>query len=327
MDLGPNLPRYRRYISPALRLLVSVVLLAMLSRAVEWRRILAELRAAHLGWVAAALGLFILGIGLRAWRWEGLLAAQGVRVPWSTLARWYFIGSFFNTVLPTGIGGDVVKTYALARYSERPGAALGSVFVDRFCGILSLLTIGSIALLSSPGLVSPVVARLTWTLFGGALLTLAVIGQRGIRARLRAWIPWLARTRPGQVLLDAVPAYGLRPFLRALSISLLFDLLLMGVNICLAQALGLQIALIYFPIFIPLIATSLLLPSVGGLGVREMSYVALFGQAGVSPAAATTLSLLYYAVTLAAGLLGGMLYLWPASGLNPSSIAPAGRRE
>ncbi|MCS7221009.1 MAG: lysylphosphatidylglycerol synthase transmembrane domain-containing protein [Anaerolineae bacterium] len=316
----------RRYLSHLFKIAISAVLLASLLRSVDWRHILAELRQADLAWVALALGLSVTGLVVRAWRWEGLLSAQGVRAPLRMLIRWYFVGGFFNTVLPTGFGGDVVKTYALARYSDRPGAAAGSVLVDRFSGILSLLMMGGASLLAAPGLVTPAVAWLIWGFLAGALIVLGfMVG--GVQLWLRRHIPFLTRTQIGYALLDAIPAYGLRPFLRALAISFLFNSLLVAINVCLAYSLGLRLRLVYFLIFVPLISLSLLLPSVGGLGVRELSYVTLFRQAGVSPAAATALSLLFYAVTLASGLLGGLMYLWPASEPKPSQVLSAPRRN
>jgi uncharacterized membrane protein YbhN (UPF0104 family) len=319
-------PGVRRYLSHLFKIAVSVVLLTALLRGVDWRHILAELRQADLAWVAVAQGLFVTGLVVRAWRWEGLLTAQGVRAPLGILIRWYFVGGFFNTVLPTGFGGDVIKTYALARYSDRPGAAAGSVLIDRFSGILSLLIMGGAALLVAPGLVTSAVAWLIWALLAGALIALGIMAG-DVQIWLREHVPFLAQTQIGRALLDVVPAYGLRPFLRALAISFLFNSLLIAVNVCLAYSLGLRLRLVYFLIFVPLISLSLLLPSVGGLGVRELSYVTLFHQAGVAPAAATALSLLFYAVTLASGLLGGVMYLWPASEPKPSQVLPATRRN
>ncbi|MCD6290270.1 MAG: flippase-like domain-containing protein [Anaerolineae bacterium] len=317
--------RGRRYLSQGLKVAVSIILLAVLLRGVDWRLILKELSGARLGWVALAWGLFIAGLALRAWRWDGLLVADGIHVPISVLIRWYFIGTFFNTMLPTGFGGDVVKTYVLARYSARPGAAAGSVLVDRFSGILALLLIGAVALLLAPGLATPLTAALIWLLVAGALSALVIMAQRGVRDWVRTHLPWLERVKLGRAVLDAIPAYGPRPLLRALAISFVFNMLLIGVNLCLARALGLNVPLPYFFIFIPLISVSLLLPSVGGLGVREMSYVALFGQAGVAPAAATALSLLYYAVMLGSGLLGGIFYFLPTS--EPATATSVSRRK
>lgn len=317
----------RRYIRQGGKIFVSVVLLAVLLRRVDWRLILDELRQAQLSWVALAVGLFVLGVAVRAWRWRTLLTADGIHVPLSVLMRWYFIGGFFNTVLPTGFGGDVVKTYVIARYSARPGAAAGSVLIDRFSGIFMLLLMGALALIGSHGLASPTTAWLIWGLFAGATVVLAVMVQRGARPWIERRLPWLARLRLGRMALDAIPTYGVQPILRALGISLVFNLLLIGVNICLARALALSVPWLSFFIFVPLISVSLLLPSIGGLGVRELSYVALFAQAGVPAVSATALSLLYYMVTVLVGLLGGLMYLLPgAAAPSQAEIAAARRR-
>jgi len=56
-------------------------------------------------------------------------------------------------------------------------------------------------------------------------------------------------------------------------------------------------------------ALSIVLPiSLSGLGVREGGYVYLFAQAGVSAPLALAMSLLFYALNVATGLIGGVLY-------------------
>ena len=44
--------------------------------------------------------------------------------------------------------------------------------------------------------------------------------------------------------------------------------------------------------------------------LREGGYVLLFGQAGVAADQAVAMSLLFYALNLVTGLVGGALYLW-----------------
>jgi uncharacterized membrane protein YbhN (UPF0104 family) len=64
-----------------------------------------------------------------------------------------------------------------------------------------------------------------------------------------------------------------------------------------------------FFVFVPLTAAVLLLPSFGGLGVRELTTVALLTPIGVPQASALALSLCVYAITVATGFVGGVLYL------------------
>src|SRR5204863_9287088 len=89
----------------------------------------------------------------------------------------------------------------------------------------------------------------------------------------------------------------------------LFTLLWIAVNYLVATGLGQRIALGYFLLYVPIISTLLLLPiSLNGLGVREGAYILLFASAGISSAAAASMSLAFWAITVCAGLVGGALY-------------------
>ena len=74
-------------------------------------------------------------------------------------------------------------------------------------------------------------------------------------------------------------------------------------------SLGIQASLAQYLVFVPLVSLSLLVPSVGGLGVRELTYVGLFALIGVPEEQAFALGILIYAVTFVTGLIGGLIYL------------------
>jgi hypothetical protein len=76
-----------------------------------------------------------------------------------------------------------------------------------------------------------------------------------------------------------------------------------------ALALGLDIPLIYFFLFNPLIAFVLMLPiSFNGLGPKEATAVFFFGLVGVPSEAAFALSLIFHAVVVLTSLPGGVLW-------------------
>jgi len=110
-------------------------------------------------------------------------------------------------------------------------------------------------------------------------------------------------------LAEAVAPYDRRAIGRALAASLVFNLLQIGWNVAIGWGLGLRLPVSAYFVFVPLTAVVLLLPAFGGLGVREMSYVGLFGSAGVPQAIALALSLGIYIITVATGLVGGAIYL------------------
>lgn len=318
MNDQPRPDRRRRVAADLLKVAISLGLMALLLRTIHWREISSVLTHIHFGWFAVALLLFQLGVIVRAYRWQILLRAGGVPTPLSVLIRWYFIGSLFNTVLPTGFGGDVVKTVALGRYAARPGVVLGSVLLDRFSGIAMLMLTGVVVLLVAPGAVSPAVGWLLWLLFGGCALVVLLMAQPAWALALQRRFPALARVKAGQWLLDAIPTYGLHPLLASFGVSLLFNTLLIVLNICFGLAVGIAVPWTYYLLFVPLISISLVLPSFGGLGVREFSYMALFTQVGVAAATATAMGLLFYAVMMGAALIGGILYLTPAAWWKPA---------
>ena len=294
-----------------IQIAISTVLLALILRQVHWPEVWAALRRIDLIWLVVAWGLFLAGEAVRAARWQILLEALGVHRPWRELTAWYFVGSFFNVILPTGFGGDAVRAVELSQDTGRPGPVVNSVIVDRYLGLMVLLALGLAAGLLRPGTASVGVFAATAALFCGGLLAAWLLR--------RTW--WAGLAHRGDLigrgvrllrlpaLAEAVAPYDRRTLARGLAASLVFNLLQIGWNVAIGWGLGLRLPLAAYFALVPLTAVALLLPAFGGLGVRELSYVGLFGGAGVPQATALALSLGVYIITVATGLVGGVLYL------------------
>jgi hypothetical protein len=90
----------------------------------------------------------------------------------------------------------------------------------------------------------------------------------------------------------------------ALSIGL--ELLRIARTVVTAWALGLHFPVIVFIFIMPIIIFLVQLPiHIAGLGVREAAFIYLFGQVGMSAAAALALSLISFAVSIIATILPG----------------------
>ncbi|MCX7670969.1 MAG: flippase-like domain-containing protein [Anaerolineae bacterium] len=299
----------RNRVRGLLQVAISVALLAFILRQVHWAEVWAALRRMDGRWLIVAWLLFLAGVIVRARRWQGLLDALAVHRPLRELVTWYLVGGFFNIVLPTGFGGDVVRAAELAQDTGRPARAVNSVIVDRYLGIMVLLAMGLIAAPLRAGVASAATLAAMAALFGGGLLA----GWALRRPWRSAWAdrPGRLGTIAGRLakLADAFAVYDRRALARGLVASFVFNVLQIGWNVALGWGLGLRLPLVAYLVFVPLTAVALLLPAFGGLGVRELTYVGLFGQIGVPAATAMALSLGVYIITVATGLLGGLVYL------------------
>ena len=87
-----------------------------------------------------------------------------------------------------------------------------------------------------------------------------------------------------------------------------------------AWALGIDIALPHFLVFVPIILFVQLLPiSVAGLGTREAAFVYFFGSVGVGAESAFALSLLFFAGTILSAVPGA--FDIPEALRRPSRVA------
>ncbi len=319
MALPKFSPAHRQALLNFLRIGVSVTLLVVVLAQINLARLAQTLSEADPRLYAAALGLGLIGVALRAWRWKVLLDAVGARVPYGRLLYLYFVGAFFNAFLPTGFGGDVVRVLEFGPGADKATAA-GTTIVDRLTGFIMLFALALVALPFAldlvPGwLLALIGAMAAAVLVGSLFLFEGNILQR-VTGALTARLPgrlqalslsgdgWLAR------MYAVITACGRGALLRALGVSLVFNSVLLSAAWLLAGAFRLEVTLPTLLVCVPVATASLLLPiSVSGLGVREGIYVLLFAQVGVGQEQALAFSFAYYSIDLFAGLLGGLIYL------------------
>lgn len=259
----------------------------------------------------AALLLLLSGSLVRAYRWGSLVWALGVQVRWRRLVELYFVGSFFSQFLPTGVGGDAVKMYELSRDDHKAAAAISSVLVDRFLGLFVLFALALLALAWGYRWVEPQERLLIALVFAGSLIGLGLLWQR-------TWIEALGRGlgldrllgRIGilRELYESLHLYGPTALLKATAASIAWNLILVVGYYLLGLAVGIELEPWYYFLFVPLISAALLIPSVGGLGIREGITVILFSQVGVPESQALALGLAYLLVLWTHALIGAGLY-------------------
>jgi uncharacterized membrane protein YbhN (UPF0104 family) len=297
----------RRWLERSLKVGVSAAGVALLLREVDEGALAASLVAADPALIATALGMYLAGQLVTAWRWQIIARAAGFAEPMRRVAVWYFIGMFFNLFGPSTLGGDLARSLYLAQPSGRRAAALHTVIFDRLSGlamlfVLALLAFGTFGTFGLP-------PALCWTTVGaGATL-------------LSGWwaVPWLARgLLPPDGRLRRMIEVELRLFWRdpallvkTSAVSLGFHVVQVATAIVAGAAVGLGAPWPSYFVFHPLVTIFSALPvSVAGIGIRELGYVwFLSALLGVPGERAAAFAVVWLAVLLASSVAGGVVFV------------------
>ncbi|MBN1334329.1 MAG: flippase-like domain-containing protein [Deltaproteobacteria bacterium] len=167
-------------------------------------------------WAALGAGLTLIPFLVAFYRLSVVLGVLGVALPLRQVVRIGFVGSFFNTFLPGGLGGDVVKLAWLVRATGDAPRVTAAVLLDRGIALLGILALGGGALLAA----WPTV-RASSGLQGVALAVLLVVGGTAwagvvavvalARGRAAGLGVWAALSAPAALLaLRADPDLGAR---------------------------------------------------------------------------------------------------------------------
>lgn len=132
----------------AIKLSFLTLALAILVRLGALNRSL--LASIHLTFSGALVSIgCVVGVALLlSWRWLTILTGADIRSSYGRLCRIVFIGFFYNTIFPGSTGYDgAMLCYAANEHDGARTLACGSVILDRFFGIITLLLISIFSLL------------------------------------------------------------------------------------------------------------------------------------------------------------------------------------
>ena len=303
------------------RLLLRLIVAAGLTGYILWRSDPRAVAAAAAGadWrpIAVAVLLVLVDRALMAYRWIALLCTvdRARRPPLGTLLRIFFISTFVGTFLPASVGGDAVRAFSLARQNVGGGDAVASVFMDRILGVASLLAMALVGLALVRG--AAATTAILWALAAAGGLCVApmllIFSRRtaALAARYTELVPSERIKGIGRRVLESIRKYSAYPgdLVLVLAASVAVQLLRIVQAYYLGRGLGIGAPLTVYLVYVPLILLVMLLPvTFNGIGTSQAAFVWSFGQAGVDPAAAFALSVLFVALGIVGNLPGGLLY-------------------
>ncbi len=94
----------------------------------------------RINWYYFALSFALLPVMLfvSCMKWKMVLDLNEKTIPFWVLIRIYLIGYFFSNLLPSTVGGDVVRSYYSGKKIDNQSFAAIAIFIERFSGVFFL---------------------------------------------------------------------------------------------------------------------------------------------------------------------------------------------
>lgn len=297
----------------------------------EW----AALRQVFLGMNPVVfLGCTLVFAGTQAvlaTRWWWLLTAMSIKLHLGAAIRLHFLGLFYNNIMPSSIGGDLIRAWYAAKHTEKRIEAALSVFIDRGIGLFGLVLMAGISLaflirdnafatLALPENASQETLGRSVTLGLAVLVAVAVllssvllIGKIRHAVLGLAWRMGRRLRSLGQKAVAAIRLCCKRPLtmLGTLGLTVLLQTCTIVAFWFLGRDLHIDAGLkYYFMIFPGMWVVGALPISIAGFGVLEGGITVLFVKlAGSTPEQAACLALCQRFIWILCSLPGALIHL------------------
>jgi len=298
--------KYKQLFHSILRVIVALVLIGLLAASIDRHRLLELLRHIDYTWLGSAFLSLAFVRFLMSVRWQYILNIHGINPSFMQTMRITFICTALGSVLPGGLGPDIIRTYQMSHQHGNLTSVSSSIIIDRVIGLYSMLFLAFIAavIVQLMGKFSAPV----WTLF---ILQIGFIGTwftsfllRNTLAKTPKFLSLINQNAFIERLWDFFSLITniqiiKKIFVVAFFLSLTVQLARCLMFFCLYHALGASLDLITSFIFIPLVFAIMFVPiSIGGLGVREAALIFFGEQYGISTAISFSAGILSHAFQL-----------------------------
>jgi len=275
----------KRKIPPLLKILIKLLITAaavyFVVRKIDVRQVGSIIGSLKPLYILGAFMAFVLSKGVSALRLNRYLHAIGVTISDRTNLKLYLLGMYYNLFLPGGIGGDGYKIYLLhKRSSVKSGRIFWAVLLDRVNGVVALccLVLVFLYVLDLEVLAFFRVAPLLALPLG--LLVFYLL----IRAFYAHFAPILATTTLLSLLVQGLQVLCAFLILRAIGVQ------------------GHEIN--YLSVFLVSSIVAMIPLSIGGVGLRELTFLYGSRLLELDVNMSVALSLLFYLITALVSLCG-----------------------
>ena len=227
--------------------------------------------------------LSVLQYFLSAWRWYFIASKTRSSINYKDAIKFYYISGFLNNILPTGVLGDVYRTINIKINGEKKGNILKSfqsVVLERLSGQITLISTFIISLTLFFFINEKYIA------FQYSLTLIIILF---ILIKL-----FFSYKQKNKYIKNFKYIFSGKLFYKHFFLSLIIVLTYITTYIICAFSLNLDIDIISFFVFAPIILFSMTLPvSIGGWGVRETTALVISFLLGLTISASVTVAIVY----------------------------------
>ncbi len=312
---SPETPPPKSRLRGILRLAVTVGLFALVVLHVGDDAIFDSLaRASRNVWMLAAALIFppALGFVISTLRLRLLLAAQDIHLPHKDVLRALLIGTYFNQLLPTSVGGDAYLVLLVGRRVDRLAAVFSAVVVGRVLGMLAMCVLILTAVGTHPQWFGQIVG-LEYCVAGVAGIgVLACVFLLAVRpASTEPGSEWYGLKRKVHRATTALARFRESPrsLLIALGLSTLLQFNVVVHYWFFGKCLGIELGILEAMLAVPLVSLAAMMPiTFNGLGVREWVMIWVCLPLGVAKADAAVVAWLFVFGGLIFAAVGAYLF-------------------
>ncbi|MBN1483135.1 MAG: flippase-like domain-containing protein [Chloroflexia bacterium] len=308
-----------------LRIVITIGLFALLFVLIDMREMVDYLRQVLIGWLLVATLVKLVGIGAAIVRWDLLLRAQGIRVPFPHLMGSFMVGRFIGMFLPSTIGLDTYRAYDIAQHAKDAIGSVAVILVEKVTGFFTLSLLVLVTLPAGRRFVPDIVLIIVGAAFcAPVVLAFLLLLRPKLFERVLRWdLPFKNRVE-GKLreAIAAISAYKDQQGYLWLAVAL--GLVVHGATAWMyyfsARAVQVEASMADMLFVGPLIIVATVIgPVIAGLGAREGTAVGLLTQVGVPETAAALVGHLgFWTAEAVPALIGGLVLA-----LRPDSYRPA----
>ena len=299
-----------RKMSKFVRVIISVILLVILFKLIDWSIFLEQIARVSLLQAIITIPLFFLGVFFSVLRWRLILDFLGIHISKKVAFRLYLEGSFLNNFIPTSVGGDIYKYFILSRLQPlKKKEAFVSLFFERGAGLLTFFVLNLLLSIFFYRLIFEHKALFLFEVLIFIVFLAFLFFLFSIHNSLK--IGRIIKKYIDKFEFSSIPLNWVNKVwvLPAVIYSVFFTIVIVAIRFSYLLALGASFPIMHLLFFTTIIQLAGVLPvSLNSIGISEGLIVFLYSLVGISPEIAFAVAILERFIMIVASSVGATTF-------------------